>query len=114
MVNSASGEYREKREIVIQNVESAVFYDSGDSEDKRTELVLLEAEIAKRISNGDISDLNQIETGYVSAFLKSDDVSNIKWKSSVSERKNILREVNISTFSSWRHNFSSKNKKIAE
>ena len=61
MVNSASGEYREKRQIVIQNVESAVFYDSGDSEDKRTELVLLEAEIAKRISNGETSNMKPIE-----------------------------------------------------
>ena len=98
MLNSASADYREKRQIVIQNVESAVFYDSGDSEDKRTELVLLEAEIAKRISNGDISDLNQIETGYVSAFLKSDDVSNIKWKSSALKRKNILSSIEKLTF----------------
>ena len=62
------------------------------------ELVLLEAEIAKRISNGEISDLKPIEDGYVSAFLKSDDVSDIKWKSSVSQRKNILSSIEKLTF----------------
>merc|ERR1711892_935658 len=95
----ANNGQREKRQIIINNVESGEFHGPKDMEEKLKDLNLLESEIARRIGNGEASDLTSeekrrtLESGFSSGIPLSPSSGTLQGAAKSEERQNILLKI---------------------
>ena len=98
MLKGISTDQRGKRQIVINNVENAVFHENKDAEAKLRELTLLESEIAQRISKGEASDLTTekrkiLETGFLSGIPLSPLSGTLQGAAKSEVRENLIQKI---------------------